>query len=65
MLTGKRIRKDFGDNICRKCINRHYGVQLKQEDCVYGYYYRCRSCRETQNIVVDLTPSGKLKTILK
>ena len=65
MITGNRIKKDFGDYICRKCINKHYDVSLEQEDCVYGYYYRCRSCKETQNIVIDLKLSGKLKTILK
>lgn len=65
MLTPERIRKQYGDYLCRRCINRLYGLNLEKEDCRYGYYYKCRQCQQERHIVVGFTASGKLKTLLK
>ena len=65
MLSTSRIKRKFGDNICRRCINRRYKVHLTPKDCRYGYYYACRSCHELHHIVTDFTLSGHLKMLFK
>ena len=65
MLTTKRIKKQFGDYLCRRCINAQYHVHLKREDCRYGYSYVCPRCKAEQNIVVDFSPSGKWKVLFR
>ena len=65
MLSMKRVRKKYGDYICRACLNEAYHVRLKRENCKYGYMYRCPRCGENKNIVVHLTPGGRLKTLFR
>ena len=65
MLSVKRIKRRFGGDICRDCINRTYRARLDPEDCVYGYLYTCPSCGEVRNIVVGLTPAGRLKLLFR
>ena len=65
MLTAEKIRKQKGDYICRKCINRIYEVNLERKDCRYGYYAVCRCCNNDANIVVGFTLPGQLKLLLK
>ena len=65
MLSTKRIARRYGDNICRRCINRVYHARLKNQDCVYGYYYNCPRCKQPHHIVIGFTASGKLKMLLK
>ena len=61
MATLKSIRRRFGDNICRHCINDIYGTAIPRSDCVYGYKADCPHCGEYQNIVVKLRLSARLK----
>jgi len=65
MFIMRRIHDQYGDNICRRCINKRFHVDLQQEDCLYGYMYKCPGCKQGRQIVVGLTLSGKLKTLLK
>ena len=65
MLTAAKIKKQQGDYICRKCINRLYKANLEREDCLYGYFAVCRCCGKENNIVVEFTLSGKAKLLLK
>ena len=65
MLTLEPVKKRFGDYICRRCLNKRYFVNLNKEDCRYGYYAICPSCKEPRNIVVALEASGKIKMLLK
>ena len=65
MLTAEKIKKQKGDYICRRCINRIYGTNLEREDCKYGYFAVCRGCNNDANIVVGFTLSGQMKVLLK
>ncbi len=65
MFVIRRIHRRYGDNICRRCINRLYRVRLEPPDCQYGYIYKCPVCKEPHHIVVSLTPSGRLKTLFR
>ncbi|MBR0408703.1 MAG: hypothetical protein IJI53_11745 [Clostridia bacterium] len=65
MINTRRIKNRFGDNICRRCINKRYHASLTPKDCRYGYHYICPSCKQPQNIVVNFTFSGHLKMLFK
>ena len=66
MITMEKIRRDFGGNICRRCINETYRVQLRSHDCWYEYYpHACPRCKEIQNTVNDLKLPAKLRLLLK
>lgn len=65
MLTTRRIKSKFGDNICRRCINRLYRVNLTPADCRYGYQYICPRCQKFHNIVIGFTRSGQMKMLFK
>ena len=65
MLTAEKIRKQQGDYICRRCINRLYKTNLERKDCLYGFFAVCRCCDKEANIVTGFTASGKMKLILK
>lgn len=65
MFTTRRIKNKFGDNICRRCINRQYRVNLTHKDCRYGYQYICPRCKSPRNIVVAFTLSGHLKMLFR
>ena len=63
MAVNRFIQKQYGRDICRRCINQLFGVHLKHKDCRYGVPYpqRCRACGEMRNIVTGLRMTGKLK----
>jgi len=66
MANMKSIRKNLGDTVCRRCIAEHYGVDLQPPDCVYAMYPDvCDCCKQLNNIVVDLNPSGKRKLMFR
>ena len=65
MLTTRRIKNKFGDNICRRCINRKYKVNLEPVDCRYGYHYMCPCCKKVHNIVVGFSRSGRVKMLFR
>lgn len=67
MATEQDIFNRLGKTICRRCINREYGVELKPEDCVYDIPFpaRCRNCGEMRNIVTGLRLRGKMKLLFK
>ncbi|MBQ2461525.1 MAG: hypothetical protein II504_03710 [Clostridia bacterium] len=63
MWTTKRIRREFGGNVCRHCINSMTGVHLYPRDCHYeakrGICPRCHL--ENKHIVCGFTFGGKWK----
>ena len=65
VMTTKRIRRRFGDNICRRCINSTYHVRLNPSDCLYRYSSECRCCGGMHHIVAGFRLSGRLKMLLK
>lgn len=66
MLTMNKIRTKYGGNLCRRCVNEAYHVQLRSHDCWYEYYpHVCPRCGEIHNIVNDLKLSAKLRLLLK
>lgn len=65
MVNIARIREDYGDNICRRCINRKYHSKLQPNDCQYGYTYVCPVCKKMHNIVVGFSLTGRGKLLFK
>ena len=49
MMTVKPIRRRYGENICRACINESYRAHLEPKDCLYSYTYTCPRCGWTPN----------------
>lgn len=67
MFIMSRIKKQYGDYICRRCINKRYHVNLQPQDCHYGYMgfmRECPRCRQGHHIVDGLSFSGRIKTLL-
>ena len=63
--TLKKVHRKTGPQICRRCICNICDVDLKQKDCIYYIYpCNCSRCNNT-NIVIGLTPIGKLKLLFK
>lgn len=51
-----------GENLCRRCINEKYDLNLKPSDCRYWFYRAsCSKCENVGNIVMELSPSGHSK----
>lgn len=51
MSKYKIVKKDLG-NICRKCLNEKYSLNLMSKDCIYDFYPRlCGECGCMKNIV--------------
>jgi len=62
----KAIQKKYGQNICRRCINRLTGAALERKNCIYASYPgTCPVCGVPQNIVTGFRLSGKLMLIGK
>jgi len=63
MSALQSIRKEFGRDVCRRCLNQLCQAQLEGTDCVYGdpYPRRCPCCGEMRHIVSGLRLSGRLK----
>ena len=59
------MEQDFSPqhaHLCRRCINRQYGVNLKPRDCKYwAWQTPCAQCGNVHNIVVGLRFTGKWK----
>ena len=65
MASIKKIKRRFGENICRRCINDIYRTDLTRKDCVYGYKADCSCCGEYQNIVIRVRLGGRIRLLLK
>ena len=66
MITKRIIKRAFGGNICRRCINQLAGARLERKDCIYDSYpSECPSCGVPQNIVTGFRLSGRIKLIGK
>ncbi len=66
MVSMNRIRKELGQQVCRRCINQKYKVNLEPQDCDYYIYpAECSVCKQASNIVTGLRASGKLKMLTK
>ena len=66
MSVMDKINREY-KQICRRCINKEYDVELQPSDCIYAFPFplRCSRCGEQRNIVGDLRISGKVKMILR
>ena len=61
MIT-ERIKKRYGDNLCRYCITALTGADLETKNCVYETYVRpCARCKDARHIVSGLRFSGRRK----
>ena len=66
MITIKDIQREYGQCICRRCINKLSNASLKRTDCVYNSYAgTCPVCGEIRNIVYGFRLSGILKLLGK
>ena len=66
MISIKDIQREYGQCICRRCINKLADAHLKRSDCIYNSYARfCPACGEIRNIVNDFHLSGTLKLLGK
>ena len=62
MLTLKPVIKDYGGYLCRRCMDRRYGVHLACRDCIQTPDPReCPCCRNYTNLVMGLKLTGKTK----
>ena len=65
MISLEKVRKTYGDYICRRCLNRVYNANLEHKDCRYIYFGVCPCCKEERHLVGELKKSGKIKVLLK
>lgn len=65
MLTAHRIRKRYGDYLCRRCLNREYRVHMQPCDCRYKTMRTCAICHSSNHLVVGFTARGLLKMLPK
>ena len=66
MANMKRITEKLGTNVCRRCINKKFKVNLEPKDCrCWMYPGECSVCGEVHNIVTERSPSGKMKMLFK
>ncbi|MBR2287775.1 MAG: hypothetical protein IJ865_05985, partial [Clostridia bacterium] len=67
MWTTRRVRKSYGGNVCRHCINDMTYVHLYPKDCVYAPQRDvCPRCKkENKHIVSGFKLSGKWKLLGK
>lgn len=67
MVSIKKIKKLYGTNVCRKCVNKTYVINLLHTDCKYGLIYpkQCPLCKDVKNIVTGFKLSGYIKSIMR
>ena len=67
MATEQDVFNKLGKTVCRRCINREFGVDLNPEDCTYENPFPelCSNCGEIRNIVTGLRLRGKIKLLFK
>ena len=65
MSVMDRVRKEFGNYVCRRCLNEVYHAKLEPVNCEYGYFYTCPRCHENHHIVVGLKMSGHGKLLFR
>ena len=64
MITYSRFKRTIGPGMCRKCINRLFGLNLQPKDCVYLYYpHPCGSCGGVENLVVRIHRISRFKLL--
>ena len=62
MLTMKKIRRTYGQPICRACINNNFNLRLRSVECRYRYGSEtCPACGEMKHIVIGFRWKGYLK----
>lgn len=67
MATMRSIKKRFGGEICRRCLNEVYGLNLSPNDCLYTSYSPavCPCCGEVNNIVNRVRKVQRLVLLFK
>ena len=66
MLTTRSVKKRFGSRLCRDCMNREYGVDLRRRDVFYVYSDKeCPYCYANKHLVRGFKPSGLVKMLFK
>jgi hypothetical protein len=67
MATERSVYKKLGNNVCRRCICKEFGVDLRPEDCIYKNPFPdvCHQCGELRNLVTGFRLSGKRKLLFR
>lgn len=66
MLTAAKIRNENRADLCRRCINNRYELNLKPSDCQYfSGMDVCPRCGGMHHIVSGLRFSGSMKSLFK
>ena len=66
MVTIKRIKKNFGAPICRRCLNEHYHVKLRRSNCFLSKEVDvCPVCEDKKRLVTGFTLIGAIKLLWK
>ena len=65
MLSLKPVVIEYGDYICRRCLNRRYEVHLAHRDCRQSEPRECPCCRKVGSMVTGLRLSGRMKLLGK
>lgn len=64
MLNLKPVILEYGDYICRRCLDRRYAVHLAHRDVVEAEG-TCPCCKQAAKLVTDLKLGGRLKMLRK
>ena len=66
MLTLKPVILEYGDYLCRRCMNRRYDVHLAHRDCRESPSPgACPCCKKTGSVVTGLRLGGRIKLLRK
>lgn len=58
------FKRHVKERYCRSCFNQFYKTALIPKNCHYHYYLGyCHACGQRKNILVGLTPIGRLKVL--
>lgn len=65
MLSLRPVILDYGAPLCRRCLNRRYGVHLAHRDCREVPNRECPCCRKSGSVVTGLRLGGRIKLLWK
>ncbi len=66
MLSLRPVLLEYGDYLCRRCLNRRYEVHLAHRDCRESPSpHPCPCCKKTGSVVTGLRMGGHIKLLRK
>lgn len=64
MVEYKYLKSEEMGHLCRECLNHRHGLNLKRQDCVYGYYSgQCERCGKMKHIVIAISLKARWKLL--